>query len=298
MEDKKKTSIAATSASMEPLSTMPRRPPDVGMVQNFHLIWLDVSINEVNNEDCRKSITKLRQVVNTVNTFTDADECIDYITNITVEKTFMIVSETLSGIIIPILQDIRQVVAIYIICNNNDRPDQRAKQWPKVKGVFTDITPICEALKQATQECDRNSVSISFVKTTDGLDSSFMYTQILKEILLTIDFQPVHFKEFLTYCREQFAGNTTELKNVDKLDKEYRRHLLIWWYTYNCFLYSMLNRVLRTMEIELIIKMGFFVRDLHEHLAAVHKEHFSGHSHSTSFTVYRGQVCLRQTSIK
>jgi hypothetical protein len=188
-----------------------------------------------------------------------------------------------------LFKDIRQVVSIYIICNNNDRHEQWVKQWPKVKGVFTDITPICEALEQATHDCDQNLVSISFVKTTDGLDSSFMYTQILKEILLTIDFEPVHFKEFLTHCREQLAGNTAELKNFDKLEKDYRRQLPVWWYTYNCFLYSMLNRALRTIEVELIIKMGFFIRDLHEHLPALHEEQFGGHDHSTSFTVYRGQ---------
>jgi tetratricopeptide (TPR) repeat protein len=289
MTDKKKKPTAAASVSVEPPSRMPCRPLNVRIVQNFHLVWLDRNIDEANDEDCRKSITQLRQVVNTVNTFTDADECIDRITDNIVETTFMIVSETLSGTIIPILQDIRQVVAIYIICNNNDRPDQRAKQWPKVKGIFTDITPMCEALKHGAQDCDQNSVSLSFVKTSDGLDSSFMYTQILKEILLTIDFESVHFNEFLTYCREQFAGNTAELKNVDKLGKDYRNYLPVWWYTYNCFLYSMLNRALRTMEVELIIKMGFFVRDLHEHLVVLHTEQFGGHNHSTAFTVYRGQ---------
>ena len=116
-----------------------------------------------------------------------------------------------------------------------------------------------------------------------------MYTQILKEILLTIDFEQEHINEFLTYCREQFAGNTIELKNVDKIEKEYHHHQPIWWYTYHCFLYSMLNRALRTMEVDIIIKMGFFVRDLHQHIAALHSEQYGGHHHSDSFIVYRGQ---------
>jgi len=145
-----------------------------------------------------------------------------------------------------------------------------------VEGVYTDIIPICELLKQAIQDCDHNSVSISFIKATDGvskenldtLDSSFMYTQILKEILLTIDFEQSHINDFLTYCREQLTGNTIELKNVDKIETEYRDHQPIWWYTYQCFLYSMLNRALRLMEVDLIIKMRFFVRDLHNHIAA------------------------------
>jgi hypothetical protein len=58
-----------------------------------------------------------------------------------------------------------------------------------------------------------------------------MYTQILKEILLTIDFEPHHISEFLTYCRERFIGNTVELKNVDKIERKYSHHGPIWWYT-------------------------------------------------------------------
>jgi tetratricopeptide (TPR) repeat protein len=116
-----------------------------------------------------------------------------------------------------------------------------------------------------------------------------MYTQILKKILLTIDFEQVHFNEFLIYCREQLAGNNAELENVEKLCKEYRDHQPIWWYTYECFLYSMLNRALRRMEVDLIIRMGFFVRDLHNHIVELHSEQYSEQHQSDSFTVYRGQ---------
>ncbi len=123
------------------------------------------------------------------------------------------------------------------------RYEEWTKEWTKVKGVYTDITLICEALKQATHECDQNSVFISFFKPTDvtsnrnldNFDSSFMYTQILKEMLLTIDFEQNHINEFLTYCREQFAEDRTEMKNIDKMKSEYHDYQPIWWYMYNCF---------------------------------------------------------------
>jgi hypothetical protein len=188
------------------------------MIQNFHLVWLDGDIDET-NDDCRNSIRKLRQVVNTVNTFVDVDECIDFITDIE-EKAFVVISGEFSQPIISIVQNIFQVNCVYIFSTNNVQYEKWAKEWPKVAGVYTDITPICEALRQARRDCDFNTVSISFAKKMDGatgpnrdtLDSSFMYTQILKEILLTIDFNEEHIKEFLTYCREQLAGNDAELK--------------------------------------------------------------------------------------
>jgi hypothetical protein len=51
----------------------------------------------------------------------------------------------------------------------------------------------------------------------------------------------------------------------------------------------MFNRALRMMEVDLIIKMGFFLRDLHKHITELHTEKYGRHHHSNSFTVYRGQ---------
>jgi tetratricopeptide (TPR) repeat protein len=288
MATKTKSTTASSSARLRPAL-------NARIVQNFHLVWLDGSIDET-NDDYRNSVTKLQQVVNTVNTFINVDECIDFIIDIG-EKAFVVISGEFSQPIISIVQDISQVNCVYIFSKNNVQYEKWAKEWPKVAGVYTDITPICEALRQDTQDCDYNTVSISFAKKTDGaahhnldtLDSSFMYTQILKEILLTIDFNQGHIKEFLMYCRKQFDGNDAELKNVDMIEKEYRGHKPIWWYTYQCFFYSMVNRALRTMEADLIVNMGFFVRDLHNHIVELHSEQYGEQNHSNSFIVYRGQ---------
>ena len=298
MATQKKSTITATNKSMEHSSTRPGRAPFTRMVQNFLLLWLDGSIDEDNNDDCRNSIAKLRQVVNTVNTFTDMDKCIDFIDSVKEEKVFMISSGAFCQTTVPIVHEKPQVSTIYIFCGNKTQHEKWALQWPKVKGVFTDITSICEALKQAAYDCDQNMVSISFVKSSkdgtskqnlDQLDQSSMYTQILKEILLTIDFEQQHIDEFLTYCREQFVGNTAEMNNVEKLRKEYRHHQPVWWYTYDCFLNSMLDKSLRVMDVDLIVKMGFFVRDLHQHIAALHSEQYAEQNQSNWFTVYRGQ---------
>jgi hypothetical protein len=111
MATKKKLTTIATS--MELSNKRRHRSPNSRMVQNFHLVWLDRSIDEVNDDDnCRNSITKLRQVVNTVNTFTDMDECIDFITDIKDEMTFMIISEAFSPIIVPVVEAISQVSSV------------------------------------------------------------------------------------------------------------------------------------------------------------------------------------------
>ena len=164
-------------------------------IQNFRLVWLDGSIDEVNDDDSINSITKLRQVVNTVNTFTDVDECIDFITDIQEEKTFMISSGALGQTTVPVVHDKSQVNSIYIFCGNKARHEKWAKEWPKVKGVYTDIIPICEALKQAAQDCDHNSVSISFVKTTDGASNrNSRYIRLILHVYANTEGNFTHYR--------------------------------------------------------------------------------------------------------
>ena len=116
-----------------------------------------------------------------------------------------------------------------------------------------------------------------------------MYTQILKEILLTIDFEEIHINEFLSYCREQFVDNKIELKTCRSNRKEYRATnrfggiLTIVFYT-RCSIEHYVQ-----WKSTLIIKMGFFLKDVHNHIVELHSQQFNGDHHSNSFTVYRGQ---------
>jgi tetratricopeptide (TPR) repeat protein len=268
------------------------------MVQNVFLVWLDNNIDNT-SADCRNTINQLRCAVNTINTFTDGEECIQFIENITDNKACMIISGALGKDIVPRVHSMSQVDSIFIFCDNKNYHEQWAKEWSKIKGVFTEISPICQALKKTAQQCEQNAIPMSFVITSgdesqkklDQLEPSFMYTQILKEILLTIKFNEKHIAEFLNYCRDVLTENKNEneLKNVDKLQSKYHDETPIWWYTYECFLYPMLNRALRVMNVDLIIKMGFFLNDLHRHIEQLHLKQFTDQNSNTSFIVYRGQ---------
>ena len=192
---------------------------DARIVQNFLLIWLDGTINGIHNNDYCNTITQLRQMVNTVNVFTSVDECIDFIRNTKEEKIFIISSGTLGQIAVPIIHDMAQINSIYIFCQNKTRHEEWSKQWSKVKNIFTEMAPLYEALKQDAYDCDRKTISMSFMapsddlinKNLDQLDKSFMNTYVLEEILLTINFQEEHFEDCIFYLHEQFIFNTLEL---------------------------------------------------------------------------------------
>ena len=184
---------------------------NVQMVQNVLLIWLDSNIDD-NSTDCQNTISQLRRTVNTINTFTDGEQCIYFLQNMDNENVCMIISGALGQDIVPRVHTMSQVDSIFIFCGNKKYHEQWAKDWPKIKGVFTEIKPICEALKQAAQQCEQNAISITVMgndgdvskKNMDQLEPTFMYSLIMKEILLTINFEQQHFQEFTVLTAVMF----------------------------------------------------------------------------------------------
>ncbi|UJR32477.1 hypothetical protein I4U23_019939 [Adineta vaga] len=269
-------------------------------IQNFRLIWLDSNIDVINNNYCIDTMIKLEEIANTVEIFTDVDECIDFITDLNDhDQTVMILSGSLGEIVMSAIHDISQINLFYIFCQNKERHKRWAREWSKIEAVITDVKSLCEAIKKANKDFDQNSIPISVVNATieistkdlDHLDPSFMYTQILKEILLDIDFNDNDIKEFLTYYRDESFDGDMKIRNyVDEIEKNYHQHEPIYWYTCQSFLYSDLNQALRTMNVIKIIRMGFFVRDLCEDIAALHSKQYSQyHNSNTILFVYRGQ---------
>ena len=264
-------------------------------MDNFRLLWLAPDIDK-NEKNFNQSLDRMRQVVNTIDFFTDADKCVEFLGRIQNEQVLLIVSGFLGKSVVPLVHKLTRVDSIYIYCADTRRHEGWTQSWSKVKGVFDEINSLCAELQRAVKRCEQDSVQISFVvfnetagQSLDQLDPTFMYTQLFKEILLQADDEDDAdaIEKLATYCSDLYAGNPFEIEKVIQFALEYRLHTPIWWYTYECFLYPMLNRSLRLFEVDLILKLGFFIRHLHQHIEQLHKD--QSPQHPGPFNVYRGQ---------
>ncbi|CAF4953134.1 unnamed protein product, partial [Rotaria socialis] len=272
------------------------------MTQNYLLIWVDQNIDE-NTKDCRDTLAQLRAVVNEVNVCTTPERCVEFLNEMDDRRAFVISSGALGKSLLHDIHGMPKVNAIYIFCGSKALHEAWAKDWPKIRGVFTSIKPICESLKKVAHECDHDSIPMSFVpkqtmtegatgsdsKTLDQLPPSYMYSVIFKDIILEIDDDDEKSMNTLAiYCQKQ---NIPEQK-INEFKRNYHQKSAVWWYTKEIFLYGMLNRGLRSLDMEAMSKLGFFIRKLHLELEQLHKEQSA--SFKKSFTVYRGQGLSQQ----
>ncbi|CAF1324274.1 unnamed protein product [Adineta steineri] len=275
------------------------RQPRQRIAQNYLLIWVDASINET-NKDCQNTLAQLKNVVNDVNLCTELDQCIRVLNKVGKERAFVITSGSLGQHLVPEIHDIPQLDAIYIFCGNKSRHEGWTQNWTKIKGVHTNIKEICQALQLAVKRCDQDTIAVSFLPVDDmastdhlnQLEPTFMYTQLFKEILLDIEYDRKAIQDLAVCCREVFTDNPSELKVITELERDYRPEKAIWWYTRECFTYKMLNQALRIMDADIIINMGFFLRDVHQQIQQLHEQQVSSYGRK-SFPVYRGQGLIK-----
>jgi hypothetical protein len=267
------------------------------IVQNYLLVWVDANVS-TSNDDSQRTMEHLRSIVNDVTVFTQPDECVTFLQGVQLEKVLLIVSGSIGCDLVPCIHAMTQIDTVYIFCGDKSRHEEWVKEWPKVKGVYTQIEPVSQALQLAVKQCDQNYTAISFASiSTEGalktnlnqLEPSFMYTQLFKNTLFTMKHdRKKALKDLVSYCQRAYAENPAQLALVNEFGRDYHPDQAIRWYTRQGFIYQMLNRSLRLLEADIIVNMGFFIHDLHQHIQQLYHKQVETYG-GRPFLVYRGQ---------
>ncbi|CAF1261827.1 unnamed protein product [Adineta steineri] len=227
MSESKSNQNTAVSTKSSASSNI--RQPRQRMAQNYLLIWVDASIDE-EKKDCQDTLTQLKNVVNDVSLCTEPDQCIQALNKVDKQQAFVITSGSLGQHLVPEIHGMPQLDTIYIFCGNKSRHEGWTQNWPKIKGVHTNIKDICQALQLAVKRCDQDTIAVSFLTvnemaSTDNLNQlepTFMYTQLFKEILLDIKYDDKAIKDLAVCCRGVFTDNPSELEVITELERDYR----------------------------------------------------------------------------
>ena len=270
------------------------------ILENSRLLWLNTNTKEDDDVDTQVTLKQLRMVVNHVDVFTQIDNCIHCLNEAKNEKVLIIASGSPRQHFVKQIQSFPQVDAIYIFCNNPDRYKSWTGKWSKIRGVYSCIEAICDAIRTAVKQTNDDLTPISFViqgeideegttANLNRLESSFLYTNLFKHVLLNMNYKSDDRQAIVKCCREHYANNCITLKMIDDFDRDYQPNQAIRWFTGESFIYQMLNRALRLLESDVIMDLRFFIHDLHRQLEQIHEEQFSNY-HGEPLVLYRSQA--------
>ncbi|UJR20672.1 hypothetical protein I4U23_023793 [Adineta vaga] len=92
--------------------------------------------------------------------------------------------------------------------------------------------------------------------------ASFLLHQMLVFVLRQMSQDQQAKQQMIDMCHDYYKNNKRELEKIKQFKRTYCREQAIEWYTDECFLYKLLNKALRTKDIELLYTFRFFIIDL------------------------------------
>lgn len=248
----------------------------------------------------RENEENLSRLICPMEFFTDADAFASFIHDVEDRRVFCLVSDQLDEQHLLPLNQSPRVHAIYILRLNEVSSDFELHNYHKVRGAHADLSSVVEVfqsdlevlavIEHMIQLIDRNDTPVTILapastgQESNTLNAMFMYCQLLKETFLGMDYDEDAKQALIELCKREYAGDERGLCIIDEFQRNYNKHRATWWYTRDSFVYRMLNRSLRTHDIELINKFGFYIKDLHQQLEGLQYT-----LPQEKFTVYRGQ---------
>ena len=259
--------------------------------ETITLIWFDPNITEC--EDIRKTQEKLRKINDYVIFYTDLHLCVSYIQSSEKEKIFLVTSGEHASHILPQTAKLRQIDSIFMFCTEVERYKQLADEYPKKIAIYNTVSELCESIQEQTALVDNQLQTLSsfdqYQQSTKDLtkqSEEFLWFQLFKYIVLRLPRNEQAKHDMIDTCRRYYTGNTTILKSVDQFERDYRSENAVLWYTKDSFVYRLVNKALRTEDMDQLYKFRFFISDLSEILAREHEKLLS--SMEEKIVVYRG----------
>ncbi|UJR20632.1 hypothetical protein I4U23_023757 [Adineta vaga] len=257
-------------------STMPgddnqNRPPKkaIDNKEDIRLIWLDEKMD--NSSDFllrRMSVLELNPAAQF---YSDFEQCFNFIKSLKNEQVFLIFSGDFTQHISILTQiyNHRSLVAIFILSTDHQDQEASIKQYNKVVGIFANQDNLLKSIQEKMNLIEKQTFVFSLFdqeqKTFKDLSKeskSLVRHPILISLLQQIPQDEEGKQTMIDMCRDYFKNNKSELEKIEEFKQNYSHDNAIEWYTNECFLYKLLNKALRTEDIELLYTFRFFVTDL------------------------------------
>ena len=246
-------------------------------LEDLILIWLDSHTDSGSHKD---EIThKLKSCISHLRTFSDPDQCVDYITRFapTAQKIILIVSPTIGEIIIPLIGDLPQLISIHVFCYID-----QSKPFFVHAEIFFSIDQLVHQLtkdaKMFVEQAVTSTIIYNDEKTFRNLSTktdnvAITWSKYLIQKLLTVPGKKYRGRnDILNELGLQYKDDSRYQDEIKKFGATYESKDAIQWYTKGSFLYRILNQAFRTENIDLIYRYRFFFVDLYKNIERLHVE--------------------------
>ncbi|CAF1609688.1 unnamed protein product, partial [Adineta ricciae] len=279
IEDNSNRSFTLERQKHAELHVQDQVPPIRTNYEQVTLVWLDshVKNNGPFADDIHLTEELLRKLNDYVMLFDNELECLTYIDSVKNETVLLIVSGTCAtSNLLDALQKLSYVDSIFIFCQNKNNYERLKENYKKVVGIFTEQRDLGESIRNAIEVIDRQSTIFALynadkqksMRDLSRESGSFIFLQLIKQVIKRMSMNNGSAdnskQEMIDKCRLYYRGNEKELENIKEFEKHYKPNQAIKWYTRDSFVYKLINKALRTEDIDSLYTYRFYIVDICE----------------------------------
>ncbi|CAF3674991.1 unnamed protein product [Rotaria sordida] len=276
------------------------------------LVWLDSPPYKSFSNNEKNILYYLRQLnVASIRVYNDVNLCLDFlksissVENIQSSKIFLILSDEFNLEILPELKSLSIVNSIFIFSMDSTKYVELIKEYESfIIDICTTIDDLYNSINKQIEEHDELKLVFHFFaqkqNTTRDLtndSASFLWFQLFQIIINDLKCTENDMNTMLNYCSKQLQKDrnpTKGLLEIEEFRQTYTSNDAIHWYTKESFVYRLLNRSLRTEDIEALYIFRFFIADLCRQLKIEYEKLRRKQNQSPILTVYRGAQISRE----
>ncbi|CAF2070150.1 unnamed protein product [Rotaria magnacalcarata] len=149
----------------------------------------------------------------------------------------------------------------------------------------------CDAASQLVQDSSNlnilDSIFIYDAKSTVVPTTLINYAknQLFNDMIHQLPHDRSAKQQMIDACRNYYRGNSTVLNKIEEFETTYEVDDCIRWYTKDTFVYKLINKALRTKDVEQLYVFRYYITDLSKSL---NREFHRLRTMTNSLTVYRG----------
>ncbi|CAF1247121.1 unnamed protein product [Adineta steineri] len=274
-------------------------------MKRFHLS--PTKLNETQNRDDLRVVwigsihapDELKGFDEYLKEYDSCETCENDIKEVESERKFLLVVKNF----IPktALESLCQIQSIYILQEKDQDLEYNSRNHSKIVGTFNSIDTLVNRLHKDILLTYRGDLPISIsplheikneqsLTKVNGNTLMFVWDQIFIYYLVhPITFTMEELKsDMLKQCELDYKHDKVQLELIKTFGENCSDDNALEWYSKDSFLYRLLNKALRTRNIDFMCKFQYFIIRLYQNFQGLSKS-----QEKTCSVVYRGQIMKR-----
>ena len=227
---------------------------------NIRLVWCDPYLK---TEDITE--THLRKIDPALVLVTDVSLCQTIIKNIhhdECKSIFLILPESIAN---DLLSHVTPDVHTIFIFSFDKKEYVDLKNQTKVKIVSDSLEELNECIKECWSLLERRFAYEHEQKTFRNLSketATFLWFHILRNVIDRLQKSSQVKNDLMIRLREYFQGNQVQLNELIEFADIYESDHILWWYTRPNFISDVINKAIRSQDIDALFDLRYFIIDL------------------------------------